>query len=174
MHNDGEVLELILLCKVRKNRHALMRTCPSLRRQQSRVCCKVCFSSTARCTKECVHGRCVAPDRCQCERGWRGDDCSSGMKPPFPSFQTISHTLSVAFPPVTLSLFLFRAVPFRCERHTNKTENDNRPIGQVADIFIQHSIKPFQWKQRGSATCAAMRHLWQAKSRNHFTRAEGD
>lgn len=31
----------------------------------------------ARCTKECVHGRCVAPDLCQCESGWRGDDCSS-------------------------------------------------------------------------------------------------
>ncbi|XP_025929641.1 platelet endothelial aggregation receptor 1 [Apteryx rowi] len=30
-----------------------------------------------RCTHECVHGRCVAPDRCQCEPGWRGADCSS-------------------------------------------------------------------------------------------------
>uniref|UniRef100_A0A3Q3B9L4 Platelet endothelial aggregation receptor 1 n=1 Tax=Kryptolebias marmoratus TaxID=37003 RepID=A0A3Q3B9L4_KRYMA len=29
------------------------------------------------CSRECVHGRCVAPDRCQCERGWRGDDCSN-------------------------------------------------------------------------------------------------
>lgn len=32
----------------------------------------------ARCTQECVHGRCVAPDLCQCEPGWRGTDCSSG------------------------------------------------------------------------------------------------
>ncbi|NXW45134.1 PEAR1 protein, partial [Nyctiprogne leucopyga] len=30
-----------------------------------------------RCTQECVHGRCVAPDLCQCEPGWRGPDCSS-------------------------------------------------------------------------------------------------
>ncbi|XP_015271977.1 PREDICTED: platelet endothelial aggregation receptor 1 [Gekko japonicus] len=30
-----------------------------------------------RCTQECVHGRCVAPDQCQCEQGWRGADCSS-------------------------------------------------------------------------------------------------
>ncbi|PWA24960.1 hypothetical protein CCH79_00015500 [Gambusia affinis] len=29
------------------------------------------------CSQECVHGRCVAPNRCQCEKGWRGDDCSS-------------------------------------------------------------------------------------------------
>ncbi|XP_069651641.1 platelet endothelial aggregation receptor 1 isoform X4 [Haliaeetus albicilla] len=30
-----------------------------------------------RCTQECVHGRCVAPDLCQCELGWRGTNCSS-------------------------------------------------------------------------------------------------
>lgn len=32
----------------------------------------------ALCAQECVHGRCVAPNRCQCAPGWRGDDCSSG------------------------------------------------------------------------------------------------
>lgn len=42
------------------------------------VCVCVCWSLPARCTRECVHGRCVAPDRCQCEGGWRGDDCSRG------------------------------------------------------------------------------------------------
>ncbi|XP_062898043.1 platelet endothelial aggregation receptor 1-like isoform X2 [Mobula hypostoma] len=31
----------------------------------------------AQCSQECVHGRCVGPDRCQCEPGWRGSDCSS-------------------------------------------------------------------------------------------------
>uniref|UniRef100_A0A3P8U7K2 Platelet endothelial aggregation receptor 1 n=1 Tax=Amphiprion percula TaxID=161767 RepID=A0A3P8U7K2_AMPPE len=44
-------------------------------------CCPGYYESgdkCVRCTKECVHGRCVAPDRCQCEGGWRGDDCSSG------------------------------------------------------------------------------------------------
>ncbi|TRY81804.1 hypothetical protein DNTS_023127 [Danionella cerebrum] len=44
-------------------------------------CCRGFYESgnkcVPRCTKECVHGRCVAPDRCQCESGWRGDDCSS-------------------------------------------------------------------------------------------------
>ncbi|KAG7474347.1 platelet endothelial aggregation receptor 1-like [Solea senegalensis] len=44
-------------------------------------CCPGFYESrdkcVPRCTKECVHGRCVAPDRCQCEGGWRGDDCSS-------------------------------------------------------------------------------------------------
>uniref|UniRef100_A0A3B5A358 Platelet endothelial aggregation receptor 1-like n=1 Tax=Stegastes partitus TaxID=144197 RepID=A0A3B5A358_9TELE len=43
-------------------------------------CCPGYYESgdkCVRCTKECVHGRCVAPDRCQCEGGWRGDDCSS-------------------------------------------------------------------------------------------------
>uniref|UniRef100_A0A8B9S9H3 Platelet endothelial aggregation receptor 1 n=1 Tax=Apteryx owenii TaxID=8824 RepID=A0A8B9S9H3_APTOW len=33
-----------------------------------------------RCTHECVHGRCVAPDRCQCEPGWRGI-CSTPCPP---------------------------------------------------------------------------------------------
>lgn len=32
----------------------------------------------ALCTEECVHGRCVSPDTCQCEPGWGGLDCSSG------------------------------------------------------------------------------------------------
>lgn len=36
----------------------------------------VCLS--ALCTEECVHGRCVSPDTCQCEPGWGGLDCSSG------------------------------------------------------------------------------------------------
>uniref|UniRef100_A0A673N8I9 Platelet endothelial aggregation receptor 1-like n=1 Tax=Sinocyclocheilus rhinocerous TaxID=307959 RepID=A0A673N8I9_9TELE len=44
-------------------------------------CCRGFYESrnkcVPRCTKECVHGRCVAPDRCQCESGWRGEDCSS-------------------------------------------------------------------------------------------------
>lgn len=77
---------------------------------QSWVCYKVCFSSTARCTKECVHGRCVAPDRCQCEGGWRGDDCSSGMNQPFPlsrrHFLTLSHLLFL--PSLSVFPLLFR------------------------------------------------------------------
>uniref|UniRef100_A0A3P8VWT3 Platelet endothelial aggregation receptor 1 n=2 Tax=Cynoglossus semilaevis TaxID=244447 RepID=A0A3P8VWT3_CYNSE len=44
-------------------------------------CCPGYYESrdkcVPRCTKECVHGRCIAPDHCQCEKGWRGDDCSS-------------------------------------------------------------------------------------------------
>uniref|UniRef100_A0A8B9TZ76 Platelet endothelial aggregation receptor 1 n=1 Tax=Anas zonorhyncha TaxID=75864 RepID=A0A8B9TZ76_9AVES len=45
-------------------------------------CCQGYYESrdvcVPRCTQECVHGRCVAPERCQCEPGWRGTDCSSG------------------------------------------------------------------------------------------------
>uniref|UniRef100_A0A3B3DVC1 Platelet endothelial aggregation receptor 1 n=1 Tax=Oryzias melastigma TaxID=30732 RepID=A0A3B3DVC1_ORYME len=44
-------------------------------------CCPGYYESGGKCvphcSKECVHGRCVAPDRCQCEGGWRGEDCSS-------------------------------------------------------------------------------------------------
>lgn len=36
------------------------------------------ISAPALCVQECVHGHCVAPDRCQCAQGWRGGDCSSG------------------------------------------------------------------------------------------------
>lgn len=55
------------------------------------VCVNVCVNSivhytdegtslcvSALCTEECVHGRCVSPDTCQCEPGWGGLDCSSG------------------------------------------------------------------------------------------------
>lgn len=55
------------------------------------VCLCVCVNSimnctdegtslcvSALCTEECVHGRCVSPDTCQCEPGWGGLDCSSG------------------------------------------------------------------------------------------------
>ncbi|KAM6967651.1 uncharacterized protein pear1 [Aplochiton taeniatus] len=49
--------------------------------RQRYQCCPGYYESrdkcVPRCTKECVHGRCVAPDRCQCEGGWRGEDCSS-------------------------------------------------------------------------------------------------
>ncbi|XP_078393854.1 multiple epidermal growth factor-like domains protein 11, partial [Cetorhinus maximus] len=45
-------------------------------------CCQGYYESRGicvpRCTQECVHGRCVGPDTCQCEPGWRGLDCSSG------------------------------------------------------------------------------------------------
>uniref|UniRef100_A0A8D2IZR5 Platelet endothelial aggregation receptor 1 n=1 Tax=Varanus komodoensis TaxID=61221 RepID=A0A8D2IZR5_VARKO len=44
-------------------------------------CCTGYYESSSscvpHCTHECVHGRCVAPDQCQCEQGWRGADCSS-------------------------------------------------------------------------------------------------
>eukprot|EP00064_Thunnus_orientalis_P004205 superscaffoldBa00000375_g4216 len=45
-------------------------------------CCPGYFESgdlcVPLCTEECVHGRCVSPDTCQCEPGWGGLDCSSG------------------------------------------------------------------------------------------------
>ncbi|KAJ8386509.1 hypothetical protein AAFF_G00169790 [Aldrovandia affinis] len=44
-------------------------------------CCPGYYESgercVPRCMKECVHGRCVAPDHCQCEEGWQSDDCST-------------------------------------------------------------------------------------------------
>lgn len=35
-------------------------------------------SLTAHCADKCVHGRCIAPNTCQCEPGWGGPNCSSG------------------------------------------------------------------------------------------------
>lgn len=32
----------------------------------------------AHCTESCIHGRCMAPNTCQCEPGWGGSNCSSG------------------------------------------------------------------------------------------------
>ena len=40
------------------------------------------FSLTAHCADKCVHGRCIAPNTCQCEPGWGGTNCSSGEFPP--------------------------------------------------------------------------------------------
>ncbi|KAK7909490.1 hypothetical protein WMY93_014174 [Mugilogobius chulae] len=31
------------------------------------------------CEESCVHGRCMAPNTCQCEPGWGGSNCSSGQ-----------------------------------------------------------------------------------------------
>ncbi|NXC55696.1 PEAR1 protein, partial [Aleadryas rufinucha] len=45
-------------------------------------CCQGYYESRdsciPHCSHECVHGRCVAPELCQCEPGWRGPSCSSG------------------------------------------------------------------------------------------------
>ncbi|XP_055363516.1 multiple epidermal growth factor-like domains protein 11 [Betta splendens] len=50
-------------------------------------CCPGFFESAdlcvPLCTEECVHGRCVSPDSCQCEPGWGGPDCSSGCDSDF-------------------------------------------------------------------------------------------
>ncbi|NXA01094.1 PEAR1 protein, partial [Nesospiza acunhae] len=44
-------------------------------------CCQGYYESrdscVPHCSQECVHGRCVAPELCQCEPGWRGPSCSS-------------------------------------------------------------------------------------------------
>uniref|UniRef100_A0A8C6QPT1 Platelet endothelial aggregation receptor 1 n=1 Tax=Nannospalax galili TaxID=1026970 RepID=A0A8C6QPT1_NANGA len=48
-------------------------------------CCRGFYESSGACVplcaQECVHGRCVAPNQCQCAPGWRGDDCSSECAP---------------------------------------------------------------------------------------------
>ncbi|KAI4548851.1 hypothetical protein MG293_001181, partial [Ovis ammon polii] len=48
-------------------------------------CCRGFYESRGACVplcaQECVHGRCVAPNQCQCVQGWRGDDCSSACAP---------------------------------------------------------------------------------------------
>ncbi|XP_013887580.1 multiple epidermal growth factor-like domains protein 11, partial [Austrofundulus limnaeus] len=50
-------------------------------------CCPGFFESgdmcVPLCTEECVHGRCVSPETCQCEPGWGGLDCSSGCDSDF-------------------------------------------------------------------------------------------
>uniref|UniRef100_A0A3B3USG0 Platelet endothelial aggregation receptor 1 n=1 Tax=Poecilia latipinna TaxID=48699 RepID=A0A3B3USG0_9TELE len=63
-------------------------------------CCPGYYESGGRCvphcSKECVHGRCVAPNRCQCEKGWRGDDCSSSDASCLPACLTPQCALEAA------------------------------------------------------------------------------
>ncbi|XP_059499006.1 multiple epidermal growth factor-like domains protein 10 [Stegostoma tigrinum] len=44
-------------------------------------CCPGYYESRGicvpQCAQECVHGRCLTPDQCQCAPEWRGQDCSS-------------------------------------------------------------------------------------------------
>ncbi|KAL0590648.1 Platelet endothelial aggregation receptor 1 [Plecturocebus cupreus] len=53
--------------------------------RQRLQCCHGFYESSGfcvpLCAQECVHGRCVAPNQCQCVPGWRGDDCSSECAP---------------------------------------------------------------------------------------------
>ncbi|XP_066894810.1 platelet endothelial aggregation receptor 1 isoform X7 [Kogia breviceps] len=48
-------------------------------------CCRGFYESSGvcvpLCAQECVHGRCMAPNQCQCVQDWRGDDCSSACAP---------------------------------------------------------------------------------------------
>ena len=140
---------------------------------------KVCFSSTARCTKECVHGRCVAPDRCQCEGGWRGDDCSSGMNQPFFFFSPLLPRRHFLTFPLSLCFFLPSLSPSHSLfRYTHtQTGNDNWPVVKWlifththTHTHTQRSIThrtPFQWKHQGSITaCTAVSHHCQPPSRN--------
>ena len=38
---------------------------------------KTCYFAVE-CTNLCVHGRCVAPDTCECNSGWAGASCEEG------------------------------------------------------------------------------------------------
>ena len=50
------------------------------------VCCKGYAKSTNGtdcipiCSQRCYHGRCVAPDQCECEPGFGGTSCSKCKK----------------------------------------------------------------------------------------------
>ena len=51
------------------------------------VCCKGFAKSTNGtdcipiCSQRCYHGRCVAPDQCECEPGFGGTSCSKSCPP---------------------------------------------------------------------------------------------
>ncbi|XP_039766811.1 LOW QUALITY PROTEIN: platelet endothelial aggregation receptor 1 [Ornithorhynchus anatinus] len=61
-------------------RTAYRQAVRTAQRQRLR-CCQGYYESSGvcvpLCSRECVHGRCLSPERCQCEPGWRGVDCSS-------------------------------------------------------------------------------------------------
>lgn len=36
------------------------------------------FCHTAICEDGCIHGKCVGPNRCECDKGWTGATCDRG------------------------------------------------------------------------------------------------
>ena len=33
----------------------------------------------AKCSPECINGRCIAPNVCECSDGWEGANCDQGI-----------------------------------------------------------------------------------------------
>lgn len=66
------------------------------------------FSLTAHCADKCVHGRCIAPNTCQCEPGWGGTNCSSGKFPP----AVVCFVMFVLHGPPCLQITLSHGFPF--------------------------------------------------------------
>ncbi|CAG5867093.1 unnamed protein product [Menidia menidia] len=57
-----------MICQPPPRRRAFLQTGPEFREIQMHE---------AHCAESCVHGRCMAPNTCQCEPGWGGSNCSS-------------------------------------------------------------------------------------------------
>lgn len=74
------------------------RVCALTRLRAALMGERLCVLFPALCTEECVHGRCVSPDTCQCEPGWGGLDCSSGECTSAPSTHIYLHRLIFFFP----------------------------------------------------------------------------
>lgn len=68
------------------------------------------FSLTAHCADKCVHGRCIAPNTCQCEPGWGGTNCSSGKFPPV----LVRLGMFLLYAPPCLQIILNHGFPCCC------------------------------------------------------------
>ncbi|KAF3688778.1 Multiple epidermal growth factor-like domains protein 11 [Channa argus] len=148
-------------------------------------CCPGYFESgdlcVPLCTEECVHGRCVSPDTCQCEPGWGGLDCSSGCESDYwgphcsnrcqcqngakcnpitgacvctdgyQGWRCEEPSVENAAPLVVTGLSVNSAAPVRMEEHA--TTSLEIVLALLAGRYVAHAEVGKQWRGKGSV-CA--------------------
>lgn len=88
----------------------------------------------AHCATSCVHGRCMAPNTCQCDPGWGGSNCSSGK----------SSSCCCPLPVISLCVTLFSVKVLRTRKSKNRRLTDycivSHQRSQRSELFVLMAI----------------------------------
>lgn len=107
------------------------------------------FSLTAHCADKCVHGRCIAPNTCQCEPGWGGTNCSSGKSPPAvvrPGMFCYMGPLVYRLPWATVSLFIQSMMRIRVQC-VHRVPFKPLHVFYTELVLIEYKKKKNSWKK---------------------------